>query len=191
MFSNLSRRFPWKESGLFRQSYLQGSVNLSIDCLFFVLLLPNYTTLFWIVWFSSLPRRRSYGFVTQSFLERNAFFAWRTRGEFLPTYFYREQDRQLNQSRKWTSFYSEVRYLSVAKHYNRLKLTRNSYTVRGKQRFPCSHIQIIFYAFKLIYLSVNVFSTKLLIGDTILTSPTGSTGDGTAIWRGHPSHAKV
>ena len=39
-----------------------------------------------------------------------------------------------------------------------------------------------------LYLSVNVFSTEVLIGDTILTSPTG---DGTAILRGHPSHAKV
>ena len=39
-----------------------------------------------------------------------------------------------------------------------------------------------------LYLGANVFSTKLLIGDTILTSPTG---DGTAILRGHPSHAKV
>ena len=38
------------------------------------------------------------------------------------------------------------------------------------------------------YLSVNVFSTKVLIGDTIFTSPTG---DGTAILRGHPNHAKV
>ena len=37
-------------------------------------------------------------------------------------------------------------------------------------------------------MSVNVFSTKVLIGDTIFTSPTG---DGTAILRGHPSHAKV
>ena len=36
-------------------------------------------------------------------------------------------------------------------------------------------------------MSVNVFSTKVLIGDTILTSPTG---DGTAILRGHPSHAR-
>ena len=35
---------------------------------------------------------------------------------------------------------------------------------------------------------VNVFSTKVPIRDTILTSPTG---DGTAILRGHPSHAKV
>ena len=38
------------------------------------------------------------------------------------------------------------------------------------------------------YLSVNVFSTKVLIGDTFFTSPNG---DGTAILRGHPSHAKV
>ena len=37
-------------------------------------------------------------------------------------------------------------------------------------------------------LSVNVFSTKVLTGDTIFTSPNG---DGTAILRGHPSHAKV
>ena len=41
---------------------------------------------------------------------------------------------------------------------------------------------------KALYLSVNVFSTKVLIGDTIFTSPDG---DGTAILRGHPSHAKV
>ena len=41
---------------------------------------------------------------------------------------------------------------------------------------------------KALYLSVNVFSTKVLIGDTIFTSPNG---DGTAILRGHPSHAKV
>ena len=39
-----------------------------------------------------------------------------------------------------------------------------------------------------VYLSVNVFSTKVLIGDTIFTSPNG---DGTAILRGHPSYAKV
>ena len=37
-------------------------------------------------------------------------------------------------------------------------------------------------------MSVNVFSTKALIEDTIFTSPTG---DGTTILRGHPSHAKV
>ena len=44
------------------------------------------------------------------------------------------------------------------------------------------------YALYALYLSVNVFSTKVLIGETIFTSPTG---DGTAILRGHPSHAKV
>ena len=38
------------------------------------------------------------------------------------------------------------------------------------------------------YLSVNVFSTKVLIGNTIFTSPNG---DETAILRRHPSHAKV
>ena len=37
-------------------------------------------------------------------------------------------------------------------------------------------------------MSVNVLSTKVLIGDIIFTS---HTGDGTAILRGHPSHAKV
>ena len=37
------------------------------------------------------------------------------------------------------------------------------------------------------YLSVNVFSMEVLIGDT-KTSPTG---DGTPVLRGHPSHAKV
>ena len=39
-----------------------------------------------------------------------------------------------------------------------------------------------------LYLSVNVFSTKVLIGDTIFTSPIR---EGTAILRGHASHAKV
>ena len=39
-----------------------------------------------------------------------------------------------------------------------------------------------------LYLSVNVFSTKVLIGDTTFTSPTG---DGTAIFRGHPSHGRT
>ena len=38
-----------------------------------------------------------------------------------------------------------------------------------------------------LYLSVNIFSTKVLNGDTIFTSPNE---DGTAILRGHPSHAK-
>ena len=35
---------------------------------------------------------------------------------------------------------------------------------------------------------LNVFSTKVLIVDTNFTSPNG---DGAAILRGHPSHAKV
>ena len=39
-----------------------------------------------------------------------------------------------------------------------------------------------------LYLRANVFSTKVLIVDTIFASPTG---DGTVILRGHPSHAKV
>ena len=39
-----------------------------------------------------------------------------------------------------------------------------------------------------LHLSVNVFITKVLIVDTIFTSPAG---DGTAILRGHPSNAKV
>ena len=41
---------------------------------------------------------------------------------------------------------------------------------------------------KAFHLSVNVLSSKVLIGDTIFTS---STGDRTAILRGQPSHAKV
>ena len=41
---------------------------------------------------------------------------------------------------------------------------------------------------KKLNLSVNVFSTNLLIGNTIFTSPTG---DETAILRGHSSHANV
>ena len=39
-----------------------------------------------------------------------------------------------------------------------------------------------------LYLSVNVFSTKVLIEDTVVTS---TTVDGTVILRGHPSHAKL
>ena len=41
---------------------------------------------------------------------------------------------------------------------------------------------------KTLYLSLNVFCTKVIIGDTIFKSPTG---DGTAILPGHPSNAKV
>ena len=39
-----------------------------------------------------------------------------------------------------------------------------------------------------LYLSFNVFSMKVLIGDTIFMSPTRG---GYAIFRGHPSYAKV
>ena len=39
-----------------------------------------------------------------------------------------------------------------------------------------------------LYLSFNVFSTKVLIGGTIYMGPTG---DETAIERGHSSHLKV
>ena len=46
-----------------------------------------------------------------------------------------------------------------------------------------------YYLIKALYLNcANVFSMKVLIGDTIFTSPTG---DGTAILRGHSSHVKV
>ena len=46
-----------------------------------------------------------------------------------------------------------------------------------------------FFTFKrALYLSVNVFITGVLIGDTIFISPTG---DGTAILHGHPSHVKI
>ena len=59
-----------------------------------------------------------------------------------------------------STVYSEVRY--VAKHCNRLNLTRYSYTVRVI--FPYGHIQIIFYAFKLTckiksYVSIPFTST--------------------------------
>ena len=47
--------------------------------------------------------------------------------------------------------------------------------------------QLIFCFNFALYLSVNVFSTKVLIGDTIFTSPDR---DGTAIWSGHSSDAK-
>ena len=53
---------------------------------------------------------------------------------------------------------------------------------------PTEFIQAYVLLHFFFYLSVNVFSTKVLIGDTIFTSPNG---DGTAILRGHPSHAKV
>ena len=53
----------------------------------------------------------------------------------------------------------------------------------GSENFP-----VLIKKKKALYSSVNVFSTKVLIGDTIFMSPTG---DRTAISRGHPSHARV
>ena len=47
---------------------------------------------------------------------------------------------------------------------------------------------------KMLFLSVNVFTTKVLIvGSISLTAASNRayTGDGTAILRGHPSHGKV
>ena len=48
--------------------------------------------------------------------------------------------------------------------------------------------ETVFYFKRALYLSVNVFITGVLIGDTIFMSPTG---DGTAILHGHPSHVKI
>ena len=49
--------------------------------------------------------------------------------------------------------------------------------------------EVLHLHFALFYLSVSVFSAKVLIGDTIFTSPTG---DGNIILCGHLSeHAKV
>ena len=44
---------------------------------------------------------------------------------------------------------------------------------------------------KALYLSDNVFSAKVLIGDTIFYVSNWRQEGGTAILRGHPSHAKV
>ena len=67
--------------------------------------------------------------------------------------------------------YSEVRY--VAKHCNRLKLTRYSYTVRVI--FPYSHIQIIFSAFKLtckVSLLFRFPSHHLFVWNSMKMAPT-------------------
>ena len=57
---------------------------------------------------------------------------------------------------------------------------------RLKKHFKTSYIAVLIK--KALYLSVNVFSIKVRIGDTIFMS---STGDGTTILCGHLSHAKV
>ena len=55
--------------------------------------------------------------------------------------------------------------------------------LEGKKQLTISTSKSDGYIKKALYLSVNVFSTKVLIGDTIF--------DGTAILRDHPSHEKV
>ena len=47
----------------------------------------------------------------------------------------------------------------------------------------CGHFSYV-YEKKVLYLNVNVFSMKALVGDT-------PTGDGAAILHAHPSHVKV
>ena len=65
--------------------------------------------------------------------------------------------------------------------------TQIRYMVRFVLKFQILAITIQ-HLKKAFHIIVCVFSTKALIGDTIFTSPTG---DGTAISRGHPRHAKV
>ena len=73
----------------------------------------------------------------------------------------------------------------ISEKIKTIKKAANNVSVRGS----FSPFLFLFVSKKgTFYLSVNVFSTKVLIGDTIFTSPNG---DGTAILRGHPSHAKV
>ena len=61
----------------------------------------------------------------------------------------------------------------------------NSANVGFSDHCQCGHFSYVYEKKKnALYLSVNVFSTKALVGDT-------PTGDGTAILRGHPSHVKV
>ena len=61
-----------------------------------------------------------------------------------------------------------------------------SITDTGVMNIPKNENEFRFQVKNAFYLSVNAFSTKVLIEDTIFTS---LTGDGTAILRGHPSRA--
>ena len=70
-------------------------------------------------------------------------------------------------------------------HNNQLQYLSNSKTTSNS---CCINLGLTGPEGVQLHLSANVFTTKVLIGDTIFTSPTG---DGTAILRGHPSHAKV
>ena len=62
-----------------------------------------------------------------------------------------------------------------------------SITDAGVMNIPKNENEFRFQVKNAFYLSVNVFSTKVLIGDTVFMSPTS--GDGTVILRGHPSRA--
>ena len=65
--------------------------------------------------------------------------------------------------------------MSIASHLE-LRLGQTSFSIHDRR-------------VKALYLCSNVFSTKVGIGDSIFTSPTG---DGTAILRGHrPNYAKA
>ena len=65
--------------------------------------------------------------------------------------------------------------MSIASHLE-LTLGQTSFSIHDRR-------------VKALYLCSNVFSTKVGIGDSIFTSPTG---DGTAILRGHrPNHTKA
>ena len=61
-----------------------------------------------------------------------------------------------------------------------------SITDTGVMNIPKNENEFRFQVWNALYLSVNVFSAKVLLENTIFTS---LTGDGTAILRGHPSHA--
>ena len=68
-----------------------------------------------------------------------------------------------------------IQLMSIASHLE-LTLGQTSFSIHDRR-------------VKALYLCSNVFSTKVGIGDSIFTSPTG---DGTAILRGHrPNHTKA
>lgn len=84
---------------------------------------------------------------------------------------------------KWNFWYFNLQNATL-QQYNSL-LEWSSWGGKPRTLFFLSFF--FFIALKLL-LSVNVFSTKVLIKDTILTSPTGV---GATILCGHPIHAKV
>ena len=70
-------------------------------------------------------------------------------------------------------------------HNQKLQYLSNSKTTRNS---CCINLGLTGLVGVQLHLSVKVFTAKVLIVDTIFTSPAG---DGTAMLRGHPSHAKV